>query len=252
MKSFNILIISALVIIMLSSLKCKGGDQPPMVPEKSTGIVLANGSSVRIDPFIFSSRVAELPKGTAVILLERSFEKQGVGSSVDYWYKVRVQNGITGWVYGKNIKIVHTKNTETVKNLIAEFKEEEEEEIKKNLMGKWWSINLFGEFTDHCLEFNEDGKYKSYQKGNDKIIESEYTINFNKNEIVFLQGTSFGKNLDLVIRGNSYTLKKNVNDGEIRFKKIVENRSEIKEEDAPDTKKGKKGDQKKPNVNKAQ
>ena len=100
--------------------------------------------------------------------------------------------------------------------------EEDLDYLQKNISGKWWSINKYENFTNHCIEFFGNGKYKSYNRGKkDEAIESDFTVDFNKNEIIFLKGTSFGKNLKFIVRGNTYILKNSLKKGEIRFKKIL-------------------------------
>ena len=94
-------------------------------------------------------------------------------------------------------------------------------QAKQYLVGKWWSTNEFGDFTDHCIELYDSDKYKSYLKGNeDRPIVGTYKLDFNKNEIAFSSGSSFQSNLDLAKRGNDYIIKKRMKDFELRFTKI--------------------------------
>jgi len=106
-------------------------------------------------------------------------------------------------------------------SVVSDFMQIENARVKQYLMGKWWSTNEFGDFTEHCLELYESGTYKSYLKGNENSpIIGTYKLDFNKNEIIFSRGTSFKSNLDLARRGNDYTLKKDRKDFQLHFTKI--------------------------------
>jgi hypothetical protein len=93
-------------------------------------------------------------------------------------------------------------------------------------------VDRRGEFTNHCVEIFEDGKYKSFARGG-KEIEGEYTINFKDTEIVFLNKTSFGQNLRYVRRGNIFTLEAEMGAREWRFKKISEGMAEPTADEVP-------------------
>jgi len=194
----------------------------------NAGIILSHGTSLRIDPFIFSHRICDLNKGTTVKIIGKSSEKSWVGKTHHYWYKIRLENNITGWVYGSTIRVITADNRTILKSYLSDFWEEESDKLMKEISGKWWSINRYGDFTRHCVEIYSDGTYKSYYKGNSNIISGVYTFDFNKNEIIFLKGTSFGKNLNYIKRGRSFILHKDLNAGTLRFKRITE---DIKPED---------------------
>lgn len=128
---------------------------------------------------------------------------------------------MTGWVFGQNISIHFSKSKDSIDKVVSDFMTGERIQVKQYLAGKWWSINEFGDFTDHCLELYESGKYRSYLKGDEKVpITGTFRIDFNKNEIIFSGGTSFKSNLELAKRGVDYVMKKNMKDHELRFKKI--------------------------------
>ena len=91
-------------------------------------------------------------------------------------------------------------------SFISDFWDEESKRLKRELAGKWWSIDKLGDFTDHCLEINDDGTYKSYIKGGRSIV-GEFNFNINEKEIIFLNGTSFKKNLTFIRRGVTYYLE---------------------------------------------
>ncbi len=105
---------------------------------------------------------------------------------------MKLKQGVTGWLYGKNIRIVTASSREKLDEMVSEFREQESGEIEKEISGKWWSINRFGDFSTHCLELYPDGKYKSYAKGQeDKPLEGTWSLDVVRNEISFKGETSF-------------------------------------------------------------
>lgn len=189
--------------------------------EEQYGVVSASGTQMRIDPMVFAGIVGELNQGDAVTIIERSKEKTWVGKMHDYWYHVKTKEGLTGWVFGQNLKIKKAASAGSIESISSEFKKVEEARIRSNIAGKWWSINEFGDFTDHCLELYDSGKYRSYMKeAEGRQIIGTYRVDLTKNEIVFSKGTSFKTNCDIARRGNDYILKKRMADYDLRFTKI--------------------------------
>lgn len=189
--------------------------------KETAGIILSHNTSVRISPFIFSARITRLEKGESVRVKDRSSVKTWIGKSSNYWYRVALKNGMTGWVFGNNLKILNSGKEDDVKAYVSRFWEKETEELKKELKGKWWSINRFGDFTWHGLEIYENGTYSSYRKGGEKYaLKGEYNFDLAQNEIVFLKGTTFKSNLNYTRRGQSYLLHTMIKEKELRFKKI--------------------------------
>ena len=235
MKSFR-KCIGFLAIIMFAATAqycSKGGE---VITKDTYGIILKGYTVMRIDPMIFAGIITVLNKGTSVEVLEKTKEKSWVGKTSGYWYKIKTNDGITGWVFGQNISIHYSKSKDSIDKMVSDFMAGQGIQVKQYLAGKWWSINEFGDFTDHCLELYESGAYKSYQKGEEAhALTGTYRIDFNKNEILFSGGTSFKRNLELVKRGADYVMKKNLKDHELRFKKISLETSpepEIKKSDA--------------------
>jgi hypothetical protein len=190
--------------------------------ENAGGIILNSNTALRIDPYLFSGCIARLDKGVAVEIFERSSEKSLAEGASDYWYHVKLKQGVTGWLYGKNIKIVSASSREKLDEMVSEFREQETGEIQKEISGKWWSINRFGDFTTHCLELYPDGKYKSYAKGQeDKPMEGTWSLDVVRNEVTFKGETSFRRDLKFVQRGQSFSLFTPLDDDELRFKKIL-------------------------------
>jgi hypothetical protein len=219
MKVGTILIGVLAIAILAGGAGCSKKDAT--ITPDTYGIITKGYTAMRIDPMIFAGIIADLNKGVSVSVLQRSAEKTWVGKANDYWYKVRTKEGLNGWVFGQNITIHSGKGGKSMDSAVSDFMQVETARVKQYLSGKWWSANEFGDFTDHCLELYESGTYMSYLKGNESNpIVGTYTLDFNKSEIVFSNGTSFKSNLDLARRGNDYTLKKDRKDFQLRFTKI--------------------------------
>ncbi|MFC1671169.1 SH3 domain-containing protein [Spirochaetota bacterium] len=198
---------------------------------KKIGIILVHNSAVRISPFIFSTRISRVKKGETVEVVERSKKKSWIGKTRDYWFKIMQKNGITGWAFGKNIRVLKKVKEEEIIEYVSDFWEEEAGKIRKDIAGKWWSVNKFGDFTQHGIEIFEDGKYNSYRKGWTKgSIKGEFNFNFNKNEIIFLKSTTFGRSVKFIRRGKAYILRKDLKRGELKFKKIASEKTLLREQ----------------------
>jgi len=245
--------ISAVVLVVLITGCNKMKPETPVIPENSQGnplaVIITPNTALRVDPLIFTSRIAQLKKGEVGEVLEKSSEKKPVGGTIDFWYKIRLSNGISGWVYGSNINILKDSNRDNVESYLSQFWEKETKELSEALHGRWWSVNRFNDFTSHVLEIYKDGKYKSYIKGSTKKFEGDYNFDFNNNKIIFLNGTTFEVDLNYIRRGDEYTLSREDEKDEIKFKKInvnpesetEESTLQKKDEDTDNVKKDNEG-----------
>lgn len=210
------------MIILLTVTQCsKSHNDINATTKTPKAVVINDNTSVRIDPHIFSSRVTTVNKGTIVTIIDVSKEKQWVGGQMDHWYKVKLENSIKGWIFGSSLALQIDASDAAIERYVNSLWKKEAETVRKDIAGKWWSVNKSGDFTEHALELYPDGNYKSYRKGT-KGIEGSYSLNFRTGEVVFLDGTSFGKNLYFIKRGNSYQLVESLQDAKLQFKKIAE------------------------------
>lgn len=217
-------LINSIIIITISvfTIHCgESGNEVYHSAEKNKAVVIRDNASVRIDPHIFSSRVSLLNKGAVVTIIDVSKEKQWVGGKIDHWYKIKLHNNIKGWIFGTSLALQKDASDAAFERYVNDLWKKEADAVRREIAGKWWSINKSGDFTDHALELYPDGIYKSYRK-NTEGYEGNYSLNFKTNEVVFLDGTSFGYNLHFVKRGTSYQLLNNNPDSKIQFKKIAE------------------------------
>lgn len=188
------------------------------------GIVLFSNTSVRIDPIIFSAKVTQLKKGQAVQITEKSQKRTWVAGKIDYWYKIKSDENYSGWIFGSTIKILKPGSKNKISTYIAEFWDTEAKKIMEGIAGKWWSVNIAGDFTNHCLMISSDGKYVSYTRtGKNNKIEGEYNFDFDKGEINFLNDTTFKSNLKFARRGRTYKLFR---DNRLYFKRIIMNKED--------------------------
>jgi len=244
LKRYNF--ISLLLFFIIFTGNCKKNDSedyviPENIEKNPIAVIITPNTALRIDPLIFTSRVAQLKKGEVVEIIGKASEMKTVGKSKDYWYKIKLANGISGWTFGSNMTILDDSDKGHVTSYLSEFWEKETAEISEALHGKWWSLNRFNDFTNHCLEMYKDGKYKSYTKGSQRKIEGEYNFDFNNNQIIFLKGTTFEGDLNYFQRGDEYTLIKESEKNEIRFKKINANpeaETEVEKMDVQDINEG--------------
>jgi len=222
MKLITIIKSAAMVLIFFTGCSPDTAvDTAAVKKEKLTAVVLSGGTVIRIHPYLYSAKVDELNKAAVVSIIDKSSEKQWIGKSNDYWYKVKTSDSISGWVFGQNLKILDSADSSDSESFAKEVQEKELQEIKKEISGKWWSVNKFDDFTNHCLELHGDGRYHSYFKGSEKGIEGEYNVDFTKNELIFLKGTTFKSDLNFVKRGQTYTLHRETDEGGIKMKKIL-------------------------------
>lgn len=221
MKILNSFCIFTVVTICLCSCDLKDSNTRVIKSDEYIGVIIARNTSLRIDPYIFSSKIDMLNKGETVTIIDKSKTKSWIGGISNYWYRVLYKNSIPGWIYGENIKLVKKSSFSNMNDYMADYWEKEAEIIKNDIVGKWWSQNSDGDFTDHCIEIYKEGNYKSYKKGDiNNAISGEYNFDFNKNEIIFLKGTSFNKNLNFIKRGDTYFFKTPGNNDVIKFKRI--------------------------------
>jgi hypothetical protein len=209
------------LLVLMASLFSSCGPESEAKNHRDKGsfaIVISEDATLRIDPYIFSSRISLLTRGTSVEILDKSQEKTWIGNSSDYWYKVRLDNGMTGWLYAKNLKILKTTSREDVESLVARYWEDEASVIRQGIAGRWWSVDRTGAFTSHGLDMTAEGKFRLYGRGGESTApEGEYTINVHKHEIVFLGPTSFDGTLTYIKRGKMFKI---TGDKGLIFKKI--------------------------------
>ena len=193
------------------------------------GLVTERGSAMRIEPYVYSSKVGELAKGEKVEVLESSKEMASIARTRNYWYRVRNASGLTGWVYGGNIKVFAAGSDFSAGNFAKQIKEEEQNEVLKELVGKWWSVNTREEFTQYWVSLFKDGKYEARYKDSGKLYKGQYTLNLADSTITFDNDTPLGKELKFSERGLQYYIEYTGSSDSVRFKKISSDPASVEE-----------------------
>jgi len=215
-----------MILMLLFAVNCSreksvsvSGIENEFSKKKYIAVVLVDYTALRIDPVIYSSKVDQLKKGDILDLIEKSTTKTLIGKNNDYWFKVKTDGGLKGWVFGGNLKLFEKGKDYNIDDFRKQIDEEKIEKIKKTIKGRWWSINPRGDFTNQSLKLFENGKYLSSWK-NGKEIEGTFSIDLDKMELVFSGKTTFNVNVKLLQRGQDYDLKYEQEDKRYGFKKL--------------------------------
>lgn len=187
--------------------------------EKIFAVALNEYSAVRFQPQLNSSRIDYLNKGDNVEIIGHSAEQSKIGGVREYWYKIALPSGITGWTFGSNIKILKEGDDFSIEDYRQQVTAQKLERTIKQLKGKWWSVTQSGNFTSHMLMLYPDGTYKSSRGSFRK--EGSFTLDMDKKELSFSEGTSFGDKLNFFTRGQELVLEIETEDQTYRFKKIA-------------------------------
>ncbi len=215
-----ILVISAAIMFVACN-----RDENRQIDNDTLGLIVTGNTPVRVDPLYFSPKITHLKKGEIVSILERSHNKNYHGRYLNYWYRVRLKNSTTGWVFGENISFMDGSDERKVQAITEEYLEKETEQLHADLKGKWWSVNEFGDFTDHGIEIYESGKYKSFATGQ-RQYQGRFEIDLNNDEIKFLNGSTFKTSLKIIKLGQEFFLVKKLQDHELKFKKLKKETSD--------------------------
>ncbi len=221
MKKSIYLIIFLISAVLLSACKKESQYKPAeLMKEDKIGIIIEKDSALRTQPYIYSTKIQELRRGDKVIILEQSAETSFIAGKKNYWFKILLDNGITGWIYGANIKLFEENASSSIESYEKDLKTEEIENTKKLLIGKWWSINKRGDFTAHLLKIYPDGKYLSLKKQG-KEMTGEFTLDAIEQTMTFSNSTSVGNVISFIDRGGELFLEyKDSNNVTYSFKKI--------------------------------
>ncbi|MBO0719382.1 MAG: SH3 domain-containing protein [Blastocatellia bacterium] len=63
-------------------------------------ITVVSNARLRTSPQTSAEEVIRLPLGTIVLTLDQSAEKEKIGGMEDFWYRVRTEDGKSGWLFG--------------------------------------------------------------------------------------------------------------------------------------------------------
>lgn len=221
-KSLFVKINILLTMFIFSSCSDSSDDEEMTIIDSKPkiGIILAQNTSVRLQPFIYSAKVAQLRRNTKVKIVEQSKEKSKIAGKRNYWYKIEVKKGLYGWTYGTNIRIFSEDDTSSIESLEHKMRENDIKNMLKKLKGKWWSINRWGEFTNHSIAFWDDFKYRSIRKGRDKDKKGTFKIDLKLSKIELSDGSFLGKEFKFFERGSEIGILYKGKKYTTKFKKI--------------------------------
>ena len=170
-------------------------------PMPEVAFVRVDKVSLRTDPVPTASEIEFMPAGARVKLLRRSTEKFRVGPLSDYWYNIRMESGLEGWVFGSNL-ILETDSSnpaESVKPVISMS------EIGDKLAGKWFETDLTGASGFLKIYFWRDGTYRhGYGMGGMK--KGQFELKPADNVIILEKGSGAGDVLKIQVIGRDVNL----------------------------------------------
>ncbi len=166
------------------------GDDAPTEESNEFASVINDKASLRIDPLTSSSEIDFLDKGVSVQLIGRTEKRYAIGRAREYWYRIRMEDGVEGWIYGANLSI-----GDSAAQAGQGF---DKEMLQRSLVGKWWEVRNDGTTGLRRLYFWSDGKYKySYGKVEIKDIpEGTYEI-VSETEIRFTPASGVGETVEI-------------------------------------------------------
>lgn len=211
----------ALVLAMPSLHSCgkenSPADQNNEIPRY--GVVMAESLAVRIDPLPSSAEIENLTQGATVKILRRSSEKVRIGAHEDFWYFVRLDNGIKGWVYGARLNVAGiTRAGDFGGDNGNEPDDKTISESGRVLVGKWWEIKGDGSTGYRKFYFWSEGDYE-YGYGSKITQDGKYEFLVHKQTVLLNKGSGvgdtlfirrIGRDLRLYVehKGRSYSFRK--------------------------------------------
>ncbi len=144
------------------------GDAPPDVDSDQFADVVNDKASLRLDPVTSSAEIEFLKRGLRVQVVGRTAEKQAIGRAKDYWYRVRLENGIEGWLYGANLSIGDAAGRVASGGI--------DELLVRGLVGKWWEVRRDGSTGLRRLYLWNTGEYAYAYGQGEQMKKGKYTI----------------------------------------------------------------------------
>ena len=81
-------------------------DLPAFSAINTGGIIKDNGIRIRNKPSTDAEILGRLNTDDYVAVLSVTKEKQNIDNSLDYWYEIRTNENITGWIFGKYVYLL--------------------------------------------------------------------------------------------------------------------------------------------------
>jgi SH3 domain-containing protein len=92
-------IVCALGLLAVAPATLAQSDETPLTPPQPK-ITAVSAMRARKAPQVTAEEIQRLKLGTVVNALARSTNQDTIGGKTDYWYRVNLPNGQTGWLFG--------------------------------------------------------------------------------------------------------------------------------------------------------
>ncbi|MCR9142049.1 MAG: SH3 domain-containing protein [bacterium] len=144
-------------------------DSAPTESSNTFAEVTNHKASLRIDPTTVASEIAFLDRGLEVQVIGRGIEKQRISGYNEFWYRIRLPDGIEGWIYGASLSIGSAGGKRRAP-------EQDAKELALSLVGKWWEVRTDGSTGYRRLYLWPDGVYKYAYGTEGPMREGKYTV----------------------------------------------------------------------------
>lgn len=91
-------VFAVLVLLNVSTVPAQTGELKLEPPQPK--ITTVSAMRARRGPLVASEEIMRLKLGTVVNAIERSPNQDTIGGKTDYWYRVKLPNGESGWLFG--------------------------------------------------------------------------------------------------------------------------------------------------------
>ena len=121
---------------------------------------------LRTDPINIASEIDFPPAGQRLVVLERTAKQDTIDDVSDFWYRVRQDSGIEGWIFGASLSFSQQEMAQNVRG--------RKKEIEEILPGIWWEIEGDGSTGYRKIVFKNG--YFFYSYGNRLENSGKYEI----------------------------------------------------------------------------
>ena len=166
MRAFCLYAAAPVLYFVCSFVAC---DAVPTESSNTFAEITNDQASLRLDPTTVASEIAFLDLGLEVQVVGRTAEKVRISGHNEYWYRIRLPDGIEGWMYGASLSIGSSGKQQKAAA-------EDPEKIRLNLVGKWWEVRKDGSTGYRRLYLWPDGVYKYAYGTEGPMQEGRYEI----------------------------------------------------------------------------
>ncbi len=151
--------------------------------------------NMRIEPHRHSTRVAVLPDGAVLDVLGKSEEKVNIGKNSEYWYHLRDDQGISGWVYGAYLILVKKDNKTKAAEIAVQRIRAQKKNVIENLAGFWGQTRSDSTLGPYRLIVYKDGSYLAYSTQGRRLYQGDIEVLLKARTLSFSKSTSFGSRI---------------------------------------------------------